>query len=141
MSSSQGDYKPPPSWLEEGDLGPNSSHNLKPSGGASSSGPAANANRTSSTSAVLKYKKFIVSGLKLATLGLSGLMLMTALFGLSKVDGFGDLNKMFVGIYMVCFSVMLLLFEIIKIQPMVAIDHMYQRNFGFLYGMALWHYV
>lgn len=136
MSSSAGDYKPPPSWLaDEEDVGANSSHSLN-STAASSAAPSAPNRRVASSSAakVMEYRPWIIWGLKSATLGLSCLMLVTSLFGLSQVSGFGDLNKMFVGIYMFCFSIMLLLFEIIQLQPMVWLDHMYQRNFGFMYG-------
>lgn len=137
MSSSAGDYKPPPTWLaEEDEVGASSSHalNNKASSGGAPAGPN---RRTLSPSAakVMQYKPWIVWGLKVATLGLSSLMLFTALYGLSQVDGFADLNKMFVGVYMICFAVMLLLFEIIQLQPMVWLDHMYQRNFGFMYGV------
>ena len=135
MSSSAGDYKPPPSWLEEGDLGPNSSHSLNQQSAAKSGGGRPGNNLSSVSSTVMKYKKIIKGGLTVATIGLSVLMFLTALLGLSSVDGISDINQMFVGVYMICFSTMLLLFEVIQLQPIVALDHMYQRNFGFLYGV------
>lgn len=139
MSSSAGDYKPPPSWLaEEEEVGASSSHALNSGPAATSSRPPTTQGGSNLSSAsainVMQYKSWILWGLKAATLGLSILMLFTALYGLSQIDGFGDINKMFVGIYMLCFSVMLLLFEVIQLQPMVWLDHMYQRNFGFMYG-------
>lgn len=135
MSSSAGDYKPPPSWLDEEELSVSSSHTLKPKGSGAPANTPSNRNLSAPSSAVLQYKKYILLGLRIATVGFSALMLMTALIGLSKVNELGDYNKMFVGIYMVCFAIMLLVFEIIQLQPMVALDHMYQRNFGFLYGI------
>ena len=142
MSSSAGDYKPPPSWLaEEEEVSASSSHALNAKNGSASSsgttsGGAPNRRVVSpSVSKIMEYKPWIIWGLKMATLGLSALMLFTSLYGLSQVNGFGDMNKMFVGVYMFCFAVMLLLFEVIQLQPMVWLDHMYQRNFGFMYGI------
>lgn len=61
-------------------------------------------------------------------------MAATALLGLSMVNGIDDIGKIFVGIYMLFFSILLFLFETVELQPWESIDYIFQRNFGFLYS-------
>lgn len=135
--SSTADYKPPPQWLSEGDVsdsshdaGATSSHGLTSAGGAQRT-----RNSSASTKKILQYKTHIMWALKICTVVFSSLMLFTALYGLSGMRGVGEINRVFVGVYMLCFSIMLITFEVIQLQPVEALDHMYQRNFGFLYGV------
>ena len=68
------------------------------------------------------------------TIALSVLMVLTALIGLTEVGGIEESGRIFVGIYMIFFSVLLMMFEISQIRPCENVDIMFKRNFGFLYG-------
>ena len=46
------------------------------------------------------------------TIALSVLMVLTALIGLTEVGGIEESGRIFVGIYMIFFSVLLMMFEI-----------------------------
>ncbi len=94
-----------------------------------------NQNLGAQTRKVLQYKTAILSSLKILTLGLSVLMFFTALYGISQMNGFDDLGQVFTGVYMLCFSIMLAAYELIQFWPWEALDNMYRRNFGFLYGV------
>jgi hypothetical protein len=132
-------YNPPsaPSWLMDDadtdtDIG-SSKHPLRDESEKSSS--TSNVQLSAKTRAVLSYKTYILLGLRICTLGLSTLMLCTSIYGISTLHGMGDVGKIFVGVYMFCFSIMLMTFEIIQLRPCEALDHMYRRNFGFLFGI------
>lgn len=79
--------------------------------------------------------------LKAVTMGLCALMCATALMGLAMLHGIENIGKIFVAVYMIFFSVLLFLFELVQVQPWPSLDHVFQRNFGFLYsakGKALY---
>jgi hypothetical protein len=69
--------------------------------------------------------------LKAITMLLCILMSATAVIGLMDLSSAG---RIFVGVYMLFFSVLLFMFELVQIQPWEWVDHMFQRNFGFLYS-------
>ncbi len=50
---------------------------------------------------------------------------------INDVDAVG---KIFIGIYMMFFSTLLCVFELVEIRPIESVDHFMKRNFGFLYG-------
>ena len=58
----------------------------------------------------------------------------TAVIGLEYVDGVEASGKLFVAIYMMFFSTLLFCFELTQIRRVEWVEHMLQRNFGFLYG-------
>jgi hypothetical protein len=79
--------------------------------------------------------------LKVVTMGLCAMMCATALIGLSMLHGIENIGKIFVAVYMIFFAVLLFMFELVQVQPWPAVDHLFQRNFGFLYsakGKALY---
>jgi len=79
--------------------------------------------------------------LKVITMGLCCMMCATALLGLAMLHGIENIGKIFVAVYMIFFAVLLFMFELVQVQPWPAVDHLFQRNFGFLYsakGKALY---
>lgn len=65
-----------------------------------------------------------------------GLSIMTAASGALAVKNAGsDAGVGFVGLYLILFSAILFTYEAIQIRPCEALDNIYKRNFGFLYGM------
>ena len=56
------------------------------------------------------------------------------LFIIEYINGVEATEKIFVATYMIFFSSLLFVFELMEIRPMESIDHMMRRNFGFLYG-------
>ncbi len=44
-------------------------------------------------------------------------------------------GKIFVGTYMLFFSLLLLVFEVNEMRKVEAVDHFYRRNFGFIYSV------
>jgi len=50
------------------------------------------------------------------------------------LDGVDAVEKLFVIAYMLFFSVLLFAFEAIQMRQIEWIDHLFRRNFGFLYG-------
>lgn len=65
-----------------------------------------------------------------------GMAIMTAASGALGVKNAGsDAGLGFIGLYLILFSAILFTFEVIQIRPCEALDNIYKRNFGFLYGM------
>ena len=50
------------------------------------------------------------------------------------ISSVGSSERIFVACYMLFFSALLFFFELNQMRPVEYIDHMYRRNFGFLYG-------
>lgn len=75
---------------------------------------------------------------KALTMCLCCLMSATAIVGCMAISGVDKSGKVFVGTYMFFFSGLLFIFEANQILPPSSmtekIDHMYRRNFGFLYS-------
>jgi hypothetical protein len=51
-----------------------------------------------------------------------------------SINGVETSGKIFVATYMLFFSTLLFMFEMMDIRPIEWFDHMLRRNFGFLYG-------
>mmetsp|Transcript_26602 Transcript_26602/g.39529 ORF Transcript_26602/g.39529 Transcript_26602/m.39529 type:complete len:195 (+) Transcript_26602:47-631(+) len=133
-----------PSWLNE-DLPSTSSesktqpqtiHKPQPhSTSQSVQHPGSNAQESQPLPLSLRKKREAVFwGCKIATVFLCCLMAVTACMGVASVDGIDDSGEIMVAIYMIIFAAILALFEVIQIKPCESIDHVYRRNFGFLYG-------
>lgn len=50
------------------------------------------------------------------------------------ISGVDSTGKIFVSVYMFFFATLLFAFELNQIKPVEVIDHMFKRNFGFLYS-------
>eukprot|EP01036_Dinobryon_divergens_P025443 gene25443-33993_t len=72
--------------------------------------------------------------LKVFTILLCILMFATSIIGVQYINGVETSGKIFVATYMFFFSLLLFSFEVVQIWPVEWIDHIYRRNFGFLYG-------
>jgi len=83
-------------------------------------------------------QKIIHYALKAITMGLCILMSATAIIGLGSITGVDKSGKIFVATYMFFFSALLFMFELSSLlppsKPTETLDHMFRRNFGFLYS-------
>lgn len=110
-----------PAWMKEESSEPLNAGNVVSSSGEAGTGDS-------------KKNTLFFWFLRIVTMGLCALMCATAVLGLLSMDGVDAVGKAFVGVYMLFFSVLLFLFELIQIRPCEALDHMFKRNFGFLYS-------
>ena len=62
------------------------------------------------------------------------LMALTACMGFSELEGINSVGRIFVAIYMLCFALLLLAFEISEVRPYESLNNAFKRNFGFLYN-------
>lgn len=74
--------------------------------------------------------------LKVVTMLLCLLMALTAIIGIEYVNDVQTSEKLFVATYMLFFSTLLFVFELVEVRPIEWIDHLLRRNFGFLYGVV-----
>ena len=74
--------------------------------------------------------------LRAMTMALCVLMFSTACVGAQTIDGVNKAGRIFIVVYMLFFSALLFLFEVMQIQKVEWLDHMFQRNFGFLYSVV-----
>lgn len=82
-----------------------------------------------------KKAKIIRWILRICTLGLCILMAATSVLGLAWITTHVNASaKLFVAIYMLFFSSLLFAFEMNEIKYVEWVDHMFRRNFGFLYN-------
>lgn len=104
-------------------------------------------------------KGFIYISFRFIAISLSLLMAATAILGLSKfihvvlyfyqskvlsnflhtlgmISGVDQSGRVFVGIYMFFFASLLFIFELNQIRQFESIDHMFKRNFGFMYSTS-----
>jgi len=72
-------------------------------------------------------------GLKVITMCLCVLIFAAAVVRLETIR-FTSGGQIFVACYMLFFSALLFVFEAMQTQPIVWLDHMLRRNFGFLYS-------
>jgi hypothetical protein len=72
--------------------------------------------------------------LRITSMGLCLLMAFTAVLGLGMISSIEASGRIFVGTYMLFFSAMLFFFELNQLRPIEFVEHLYRRNFGFLYG-------
>lgn len=62
------------------------------------------------------------------------LMIFYSFLVVESINGVETSGKLFIASYMLFFSTLLFMFELVEIRPMEWVDHMLRRNFGFLYG-------
>ena len=67
-------------------------------------------------------------------MGLAGMMGTTGVLGVASASGADDTGLVFIGLYMLVFSLILFIFEINQLRPNCGVDNLWKRNFGFLYG-------
>jgi len=127
----------PPAWLsdieESGPLtGPGGSKQvlLTPGGLGSSDGTTASSIPGFCTPVLIQHT------LRAMTMALCVLMFSTACVGAQTIDGVNKAGRIFIVVYMLFFSGLLFLFEVIQIRKVEWLDHMFQRNFGFLYSVV-----
>ena len=131
-----------PSWLAEDEVesrggGIPAKHNGQ--GSSSSVGALAGAHPQSALSAAEQdeanaRKAVMVSyGTKALTLVFCVLIFATAIVRLETIK-ISEGGQVFVAAYMLFFSTLLFVFEAMQSQPIVWLDHMLRRNFGFLYN-------
>jgi hypothetical protein len=124
-----------PSWLKEDvpSSQPKQQHQYAP---PMAQVPYANLNQPQAHGAVdiSKYKEIIFWALKIMTLLLCLLMMITAVVGFMHVSGINETGQVMVAFYMIIFAAILAIFEIIQVRPCESLDVIYRRNFGFLYG-------
>ena len=86
------------------------------------------------TSIFSKKTVFIQYALRIATMMICILMAATALIGLSCVHGVESTGRIFVAVYMFLFAGLLFIFEGVQMRNIEYLDHIYRRNFGFMYN-------
>merc|ERR1719235_2417091 len=62
------------------------------------------------------------------------MMAATGVLGILQAASTDDTGVVFMGLYMIIFSLILAVFEISQLRPSMGIDNLWKRNFGFLYG-------
>jgi len=124
---------PTPTWLSE-ESGGDAIQPLKQGMQTSDN----NVNGTNRTPEQEQKAKMLYWGLKIGSMSLSVLMAATACIGLGSISGVDKSGKFFVGSYMFFFAVLLFTFEAISLIPespiRQQIDHLFKRNFGFMYN-------
>eukprot|EP01038_Epipyxis_sp_PR26KG_P014433 gene14433-19369_t len=91
-------------------------------------------NRPTETAIPAPKTTFVIWVLRFVTMMLCVLMAATAVIGIESINGVNTSGKLFVGTYMLFFATLLFIYEALQIKPVVWVDHMLRRNFGFLYG-------
>mmetsp|Transcript_5784 Transcript_5784/g.5195 ORF Transcript_5784/g.5195 Transcript_5784/m.5195 type:complete len:183 (+) Transcript_5784:25-573(+) len=80
-----------------------------------------------------KKKYYLYWFMKVISLLLCCLNAATAVIGLGSIHEVDESGKIYVGVYMFFFSILLFVFEAKEFYKMEWLDHFYSRNFGFLY--------
>lgn len=104
----------------------------------SSPSPAAqqvNANNYSSSANANGKSGFVRSLLIITNTGLMVFMAATGALAIYHSTDVQDTGVVFVGIYLMIFAAILFTYEVLQIAPCVALDNLYKKNFGFLYGL------
>jgi hypothetical protein len=83
-----------------------------------------------------KNTRYLWWSIKTITILLCFFQIVTALLGLLSVSGVQQLGKVLTAIYMLFFASVLGIFEAYQLKPsaFIKIDHMYRRNFGFIFN-------
>jgi hypothetical protein len=81
-----------------------------------------------------RKKQWVFWGFKISTIGLCVLMYITALISMGQADSITYSGKIMTAIYMIMFTTVLLVFEIAELKQVIAVEHFYRRNFGFLFN-------
>jgi len=84
---------------------------------------------------MLQKAELIHKVLRWITIALCLLMATTAIMGIRYINDVDAVDKIFVILYMFFFSILLLVFELNEIKKTEFIDHLYRRNFGFIYSV------
>ena len=82
-----------------------------------------------------KFKGVVKAIFLIINMALMVMMSATGVLGIKNSSSVTDVSTVIVGLYMILFAAMLAIFELIQIYPCSAIDFLYKKNFGFLYGM------
>jgi hypothetical protein len=87
--------------------------------------------------AISNNARLIVFGLSLLNMGLAAMMGALGVLSLivNPPAGLADLSPAFLAVYMVIFAALLFCYEFIWWQPVAALNVMFRKNFGFLYGL------
>ena len=80
-----------------------------------------------------RRSKLVFWAAKIATISLCVLMFITSLMGFAAIEGVESLGRIFVALYMLFFSILLVTFECCQVRHVETLDFMFRRNFGFLY--------
>mmetsp|Transcript_10904 Transcript_10904/g.17757 ORF Transcript_10904/g.17757 Transcript_10904/m.17757 type:complete len:185 (-) Transcript_10904:873-1427(-) len=124
-----------PPWLRE-DLEDVQPLNDNPIPSSSAGSTAATSGKIEGIRRMLQERKtkVVYWMLKFVTMFLCVLIAATAVIGIESINGVETSGKIFVATYMLFFSSLLFMFELMDIRPIEWVDHMLRRNFGFLYG-------
>ena len=82
-----------------------------------------------------KYKGVVKLIFLTVNMGLMVMMSATGVLGIMGSSSVADVSTVIVGLYMILFAGILAIFELIQIYPCSAVDFVYKKNFGFLYGL------
>lgn len=127
LSNSRGDGKEP--LNKSGNQASSASVVADNGAKAQELGATGPANKNSACKRVVKAI-FLIINLSLMTM-----MSATGVLGIKNSSSITDTSTVIVGLYMILFSAVLVIYEIIQIYPCSLIDNAYKRNFGFLYGL------
>ena len=61
-------------------------------------------------------------------------MASTGAIGIKNAGSVEDTGTVFVGLYLILFASILFIYELAQVCPCSALDNLWKRNFGFLYG-------
>ena len=125
----------PPAWLaEEEDAGKLEADRKKPMSSVGSIATASNLSHGVELDAKEKSQaRMVWYGMKVITMVLCVMIFASAVISLESVS-LSSSGQVFVAVYMIFFSTLLFIFEGMQSQPIVWLDHMLRRNFGFLYS-------
>lgn len=100
-----------------------------------SSASSSSTDQKQQTNSIFSRKTvFVQYALRIATMMICILMAATALIGLSCIHGVESTGRIFVAIYMFLFAGLLFVFEGVQMRNIEYLDHIYRRNFGFMYN-------
>ena len=126
-----------PSWLEDNEDEPTLSfnHATKKVESSESKQKSDHNNNTLllGTTDTERKKQWVYWGFKVLTIGICMLMLTTAVLSMAQADSISYSGKIMTAVYMIIFTLLLLVFEIAELQQVVFVEHFYHRNFGFLF--------
>jgi hypothetical protein len=80
------------------------------------------------------HKKWFMGFCMFMHVGLSLMVSWNGALAITSADSAKDAGSIFVGLYMILFAIILFTFEVLQLMPLEALDNIYKKNFGFLYG-------
>jgi len=81
------------------------------------------------------FKKPTMAACLVMNLGLGLCVAFNGVMAIGHKSNSNDVGVLFVAVYMIIFSSILIFYEMIQICPFQLIDAPFKRNFGFLYGV------